>query len=146
MLRGQGHEVYIIIIDSHATSRPTLPQDRVITDDHCERFFDAPSKAACKSAEQLQYRQNLINEIRHNLVAMNNYLVDGKYNGPTLFIKAGAETDTVSDNTNGYSSIMSDLELSIADGAHYTLLKAQQSVVDISSAITKFVSKRVPGA
>lgn len=137
LLRQENEEVHLIIIDAHTSYRPPLSEQ--ITDKHCQKYFNVPPAASCKTPDAMNFRECMMKELKYNLVLYTNYPVTRRYEGRVLFVKASEEIDQSGDLSNGFGKLMPKIRVVLANGPHITLLGTEQSVKQIAHAIEEFV-------
>lgn len=138
-------DVRVVLIDSAARERaPTRPGG--VTDAECEKFFKVPTtlEATAAGPEVIEYRQGLLNQIRHNITLHNEY-VPRPFDGNALIIprlpNQGEAWDD--DETNGYAEFVPQARLqvrTVTAADHFAVMEEEQSLCKIGQYIEEFMA------
>ncbi|KAL7782718.1 hypothetical protein V8C43DRAFT_318836 [Trichoderma afarasin] len=138
-------DVRVVLIDSAARERaPTRPGG--VTDAECEKFFKVPTtlEATAAGPEVVEYRQGLLNQIRHNITLHNEY-VPRPFDGNALIIprlpNQGEAWDD--DETNGYAEFVPQARLqvrTVTAADHFAVMEEEQSLRKIGHFIEEFMA------
>ncbi|KAK0756024.1 hypothetical protein N5P37_011397 [Trichoderma harzianum] len=138
-------DVRVVLIDSAARERaPTRPGG--VTDADCEKFFKVPTtlEATAAGPEVVDYRQGLLNQIRHNITLHNEY-VPRPFDGNALIIprlpNQGEAWDD--DETNGYAEFVPQARLqvrTVTAADHFAVMEEEQSLRKIGHFIEEFMA------
>ncbi|KAM6480828.1 hypothetical protein HDV62DRAFT_398717 [Trichoderma sp. SZMC 28011] len=138
-------DVRVVLIDSAARERaPTRPGG--VTDAECEKFFKVPTtlEATAAGPEVVEYRQGLLNQIRHNITLHNEY-VPRPFDGNALIIprlpNQGESWD--GDETNGYAEFVPQARLqvrTVTAADHFAVMEEEQSLRKVGQFIEEFMA------
>ncbi|KAL6810482.1 hypothetical protein V8C40DRAFT_284048 [Trichoderma camerunense] len=138
-------DVRVVLIDSAARERaPTRPGG--VTDAECEKFFKVPTtlEATAAGPEVVEYRQGLLNQIRHNMTLHNEY-VPRPFDGNALIIprlsNRGESWD--GDETNGYAEFVPQARLqvrTVTAADHFAVMEEEQSLRKVGQFIEEFMA------
>ncbi|KAF3069894.1 Linear gramicidin synthase subunit C [Trichoderma lentiforme] len=139
------NDIRVVLIDSAARERaPTRPGG--VTDAECEKFFKVPTtlEATAAGPEVVEYRQGLLNQIRHNITLHNEY-VPRPFDGNALIIprlpNQGEAWDD--DETNGYAEFVPQARLqvrTVTAADHFAVMEEEQSLRKVGQFIEEFMA------
>lgn len=145
-LRQSGEDdVRVVLIDSAARERaPTRPGG--VTDAECEKFFKVPTtlEATAAGPEVIEYRQGLLNQIRHNISLHNEY-VPRPFDGNALIIPRLPNQGEAWDNdeTNGYAEFVPQARLqvrTVTAADHFAVMEEEQSLRKVGQFMEEFMT------